>query len=310
MRRLKLEFLVLLAGELTLSACGGFGHTTRSVVHALNNVHIGFESTIGKLKETTETRALNFADWRKLNVSNDIGEIRVVAGSEKPSLTITKRFYKPENLKFSLETRGDTLMVTGLVKPNFCNNCGIDLTFNIPTGLELHLQSDVGDIAVTGQINMLEAKTDIGTITAEHLGAATVHLQSDTGDVNLNDVQGAVKLESNIGEITVTNLRGSLDLHTDTGDVTAKNINLEPDSSNQLSSNIGTVRLEEFTAPNGIELIGDTNMGDLELGLNEFLVNQSGEFIEQHFTASRDGTHAAKVSLQTDTGTIVARVGN
>ena len=86
MRRLKLEFLVLLAGALTLSACGGFGHTTRSVVHALNNVHIGFESTIGKLKETTETRALNFADWRKLNVSNDIGEIRVVAGSEKPSL--------------------------------------------------------------------------------------------------------------------------------------------------------------------------------------------------------------------------------
>jgi hypothetical protein len=308
MRRFKLEIVVLLAGAtLALSSCHGSARAVHSLSQAFNNVHIGFGSTTGRLKETTETRALTINDWQKLNVSNEVGEIRVVAGSEKPSLRITKRFYQPENLKFSLETRGDTLLVKGLVKANLCNNCGIDLTFNIPAGLEVQLQSDVGEVAATGQMRSLEIKTEVGAIHAHHLGESSANLHSDTGDIRLDHTRGEVKLETSIGEIVVSDVQGSLNLTTDTGNVTAKNISLEPDSRNFMTSNVGMLKLEEFTSPGGLQLEGQTSIGDLELGLNGFSVHQSGELTEHQFSASRVGTRPAMVKLQTDTGLIVAR---
>jgi hypothetical protein len=132
-------------------------------------------------------------------------------------------------------------------------------------------------------------------------------MQSDTGDLTLNDVEGAVALESSIAAINVNHVRGSLNLHSDTGDVTAKNIIFQPNSSSQLRTDIGTVRLENFSAPDGIKLEGQTSIGELSLGLNGFTLRQTGELMEHQFTASRAGQNAAKVHFQTDTGSIVAR---
>jgi hypothetical protein len=346
MRGFKIEFVILVLGAVVaISACNGILHATKATARALGHVGTQMLSRSGAVKETTETRPLEIGDWRKLNVQNDVGEIRVIAGSKTPSITITKRFHKPENLDFKLETRGDTLNIIGKIKPNTCQNCSIDLTLNVPENLEITLQTDVGDVDVAGLLRSLEAKADVGKVSAKNLGTATIHLQTDTGDIELNNAQGNIKLEANVGAVTaehlgksevkmqsdtgnltlndvegvvfletsiaainVSHVRGSLNLHSDTGDVTAKNIILEPDSSSQLSADIGMVKLEEFSASDGIELEGQTNIGDLSLGLDGFTIKQEGEMLEQRFTASRVGAHPAKVHFRADTGSIVARV--
>jgi Putative adhesin len=346
MRGFKIEFLILVCGALVaISACNGILHATKATVRTLGHVGAQVFSKSGSIKETVETRILKGGDWQKLNVQNDVGKIRVVAGSKTPSITITKRFHKPENLEFKLETRGDTLIINGKIKTNPCTDCSIDLTLNVPENLEVQLHTDVGDVDVAGLLRSLEAKADVGKVSAKNLGTAIIHLQTDTGDIELNNAQGKIKLEANVGTVTaehlgksqlkmqsdtgdltlndvegavvletsiaaikVSHVRGSLNLHSDTGDVTAKNITFKPGSSSQLSADIGTVRLEEFSASDGIELEGQTNIGDLDLGLNGFVVNQTGELLEHHFTATRAGQNTAKVHVQTDTGSIVARV--
>jgi DUF4097 and DUF4098 domain-containing protein YvlB len=345
MRGFKIEFLILALGAaVAISACNGILHATQGTVRTLG--HVGSQMLVrsGAIKETTETKTLERGDWRKLNVQNDVGEIRVVAGGKTPSITITKRFHKSENLEFKLEIKGDTLFIIGKIKPTQCNNCSIDLTLNVPENLEVQLQTDVGDVDVAGLVQSLKVKADVGkvsaknlgtasidlqtdtgdielnnsqgnikletsvgAITAEHLGKAQVNMRSDTGDLTLNDAQGAVILESSIASINVNHLKGSLDLHSDTGDVSAKNIIFQSGSSNQLKTDIGTVRLENFSAPDGIKLEGQTSIGDLSLDLNGFTVSQTGELLEHHFTASRAGQDSAKVHFQTETGSIVAR---
>ncbi len=345
MRGFKIELLILACGAvIAFSACNGILHATKATALALGHVGAKVFSKSGSTIEKVETRTLEIGDWHKLNVKNEVGEIRVVAGGKTPSLTVIKRFHKPENLEFKLETRDNTLFIVGKIKPNLCNNCSMDLTLNVPENLEIQLQTDVGDINVEGLTGSLDAKTDIGQINAKHLGACTVQLQSDTGDItlidahgeinlrssignisteqlgkskvkiyadtgdlSLSDVEGAVVLETNIGVIDASNVRGSLNLSTDTGDINAKNIRLEPSSSNQLSTSMGTLRLEDFSAPAGIELEGKTSLGDLKLGLNGFSVKQTGELLEHQFSAARAGERPAKVHFQADTGSIVAR---
>jgi Putative adhesin len=346
MRGFKTEFLILVCGAaLAFSACNGILHATQATVRTLDHVGTQLLTKSGSIKETTETKTLERGDWQKLNIQNEVGEIHIVTGSKTPNLTITKRFVHPENLELKLETRGDTLFIVGKIKPNQCNNCSIDLTLNVPENLEIQLQTDVGDITVAGLLRSLDAKTDIGKIIAKHLGAASVHLQSDTGDIDLSDahgeinlrssigrisadqlgnsqvkmyadtgdltlsdVEGAIVLETNIGSIDASDIRGGLNLNTDTGDINAKNVTFEPNSSNQLGTNLGTVTLEDFNAPGGIELEGQTNLGELELGLTGFTLNQTGKLLEHQFSASRAGQNTAKVHFQTDTGSIVVRV--
>jgi Putative adhesin len=345
MRGFKIEFLILVCGALVaISACNGILHATKATVRTLDHVGAQVFSKSGSINQTVETKTLERGDWRALNVQNDVGEIRVVAGGKTPSITITKRFLKPENLEFKLEIKANTLFVIGRIKPKQCNNCSIDLTLNVPENLEIRLQTDVGSIEVAGLLNSLQAKADVGKVSAKNLGTATVHLQtdtgdielsnargnikletnvgaitaerlnesqvnmrSDTGDLTLNDAQGAVVLESSIAAIKVSHVRGSLNLQSDTGDISAKNIIFEPSSSNQLRTDIGTIRLEEFSALGGIELEGQTSIGSLSLALNGFKVNQTGELTEHQFTASRTGQNPAKVHFQTDSGSIVAR---
>ncbi len=345
MRGFKIEFLILACGALVaVSACNGILHASKATALALGQVGAKVFLQSGPIKETVETKTLEPGDWHKLNVKNEVGKIRVVSGGKTPSLTITKRFHKPENLAFKLETANDTLWLTGKIKTKICNGCGIDITLNIPQDLEVQLQTDVGDVTVAGLLRSLdvttsvgdiearnlgtatvhlqtdtgnidlkdaqgsiELKTDIGTITAQRLGKSQVNMQADTGDLNLTDVEGAVVLETNMGSIQTNNIRGSLNLKTDTGDVGAKNILLEPDSSNTLGTNLGTLTLEDFSASDGIELEGQTSIGELSLQLNGFVVNQTGELTEHQFTATQTGQHPAKVHLQTDAGTIEAR---
>jgi hypothetical protein len=345
MRGFKIELLILACGALVaISACNGILHATKATAVALGHVGATVFSKSAATKETVETRTLECADWHKLNVQNEVGEIRVIAGGKTPSITITKRFHKPENLEFKLETRGDTLFVIGKIKPKQCNHCSIDLILNIPENLEVQIQTDVGDVEVAGLLQSLQAKADVGKVSAKNLGTASIHLQTDTGDIELCNTQGNIKLETNVGAITaehlgtsqvkmrsetgdltlndaqgevalessiaainVSHVRGSLNLHSDTGDVTAKNIIFQPNSSSQLRTDIGTLRLEEFSASGGIELKGQTNIGDLSLGLNGFTLSQTGELLEHQFRASRAGPNSAKVHFQTDTGSIVAR---
>lgn len=304
----KFEVMILVMSMATLTSCSGFVHATRSVAHTVSSLAGQIGTNTGKLKTTTETRTLKLADWRTLKVNNEIGEIRVMVSPGKPSVTITKRFYKPENLTFLLENRSQSLMIEGQVKNKKCYKCGIDLTFKIPENLAVEIQNNIGNVFVTGQTKFLNASANIGDLIVQNLGTSDANLHSNTGDIDLQNAQGKIDLQTNIGDITVNDLTGSLNLHTNTGDVSAKNIQLEPNSDNNLTSNMGTVHLERFNAIDGIKIEGSTNMGDLELQLTGFQVTEEAEVVQHQFTAFKVGARPAKVNLETNMGTIHAQV--
>jgi Putative adhesin len=206
-RGFKIELLILACGAVVaISACNGILHATKATVRSLGHVGAQVFSRSGSIKETVETRSLERGDWNKLNVQNDVGEIRVIAGGKTPNITITKRFHKPENLDFKLEIKGDTLFMIGKIKLKQCNNCSIDLILNVPENLKVQLQTDVGDVTVAGLVQSLQAKADVGKVSAKNLGTASIHLQTDTGDIELNNAQGNIKLETNVGAITAERL--------------------------------------------------------------------------------------------------------
>ncbi|MFE9465020.1 DUF4097 domain-containing protein [Streptomyces virginiae] len=131
-----------------------------------------------------------------------------VTGTRAGSIEITPGAGPGVTVRRTVHYRGDTAPTPGhqvsggvLTFTNGCStSCYIDYRLEVPASAKVTLESDSGDITVTG--------------------VAAAEVEADSGDVRAEDIAGPLKIRTTSGEITATGLAGpATSVRSDSGDV-------------------------------------------------------------------------------------------
>ncbi len=116
--------------------------------------------------------------------------------------------------------QGNTISVGG---PAF-NRRWIDSSFQIrvPVEFNCEVETEGGDLSVTGINGTVEASTGGGDIDLSHVGGL-VHAKTGGGDVDIDNTKQEVTAETGGGDIDVSNSGGSVNVSSGGGDITIDN---------------------------------------------------------------------------------------
>jgi DUF4097 and DUF4098 domain-containing protein YvlB len=151
---------------------------------------------------------------------------------------------------------------------------------------EIRVKSNIGSIQLAEiQADRLIAQADTGKIALDSFQGKSLDLQTDTGSITVNKAQGNVRLKTDTGSIdaSLQQISDTVDAQTDTGSVRLTFASAPTSASFSLSSDIGRV---SFSVPGAVV---DTK--------------------EKHNVKATIGAGAAKVRVQTDTGSIDVGTG-
>ncbi len=167
--------------------------------------------------ERVETRHFSVNEHPHIVVNNEIGTIHIKANSKSNIVTFqtkrrSRRFGKASNeswvsyeqLKEGNEIRAD---VERVYSPGTSLPQSIDFNITLPHNADLELQTDVGDIWVTGINGQLSLQCDIGSIYVKQ-GTLTGNsvLKTNLGSVNFHeaiDPSGSYQLATETGSVYV-----------------------------------------------------------------------------------------------------------
>ncbi|MGW2038450.1 DUF4097 family beta strand repeat-containing protein [Streptomyces virginiae] len=130
-----------------------------------------------------------------------------VTGTRAGSIEITPGTGPGVTVRRTVHYRGDTAPTPGqqvsggvLTFTNGCSaNCSIDYRLEVPASAKVTLESDSGDITVTG--------------------VAAAEVEADSGDVRAEGITGPLKISTSSGGITATGLSGpDTSVRSDSGD--------------------------------------------------------------------------------------------
>jgi hypothetical protein len=208
--------------------------------------------------ERVETRHFSVDEHPHIVVNNEIGTIRIKANSKSNAVTFQtkrhrKRFGKTANaswvsyeqLKQGNEIRAD---VERVYSPGTSLPQSIDFNITLPHNADLELQTDVGDIWVTGINGQLSLQCDIGSIYVKQgmLFGNSV-LKTNLGSVNFHeaiDPTGSYQLATETGSVYVIlpdDTPFELDANTQFGNITTvvPDMKMAYRSSNEVHGDAG-----------------------------------------------------------------------
>lgn len=114
-----------------------------------------------------------------------------------------------EGSTFNIETKGG-------------RNTGADYTLRVPAGGSVEVQSEAGDVDVTGFSGNVDVRADAGDVTIKEVGGS-VGVEAPQGDVDIEGVStdtGEANLEVGTGDVTLRDLVvGTLEAGVEAGDV-------------------------------------------------------------------------------------------
>ena len=102
-------------------------------------------------------------------------------------------------------------------------NTGADYTLRVPTGGSVEVESEVGDVEVSGISGNVTVVAEAGDVRVREVGG-DVKVEAPRGDVNVGDVNtdtGSANLEVGVGDVSFEDLiLGTLEARVEAGDVT------------------------------------------------------------------------------------------
>ena len=242
------------------------------------DIHFGDFGGFGRVEfERTEQLSASIGAGATLTAETQVGSITVTGGDvSECSVTaeITAKAPTQEKanelaqaVKIELESEGDDLRlhVEKLAKKRRCS-IGVSFDIAIPPQVNLHLESDVGDIEVTNINGVIYATTDVGEITCVEV-EGDVELEVDVGDVTVEYCDGAestfsARLETDVGRIRFAgpaNLSASVDASTNVGSIETR---LPLTVTGQIGKSVhGTIGKGEAKANVRLR----TNVGSIEI---------------------------------------------
>jgi Putative adhesin len=191
----------------------------------------GYTSTL------TETRHFTVTTAPTVVINNDIGNIRVQAGSTGSDVTIQAFKYAgfggnmndvQVNYNQSSNANTITVNVNRSTNFNFFNSPKVDFEVTVPGTAALELKTNTGSIDVSGVSGRMSLTSNTGSVDVRN-GALTSSsiLSSNTGSISFNgsiDKTGAYQFTTNTGSVNVTLPASSVfhvDATTDTGSITS-----------------------------------------------------------------------------------------
>jgi DUF4097 and DUF4098 domain-containing protein YvlB len=102
-------------------------------------------------------------------------------------------------------------------------NTGADYTLRVPTGSSVEVESEAGDVEVSGISGNVTVGAEAGDVTLRDVGG-DVKVEAPRGDVSVGDVNtdtGSANLEAGVGDVSLEDLiLGTLETNVEAGDVT------------------------------------------------------------------------------------------
>jgi DUF4097 and DUF4098 domain-containing protein YvlB len=154
----------------------------------------------------------------------------------------------------------------------------IDVTVDLPTGSQLAVDSDLGNISAEGELGECRVKTAMGNIRLDRTGAlqastafgslAVDHvggladLHSGSGAIRVGSIDGAAVVKNGNGDTTIGDVTGDLRVKASNGDVTVGRAR----ASAVAKSANGDVRIAEVARGT---VVVETAAGNLEVGVRE-----------------------------------------
>ena len=102
-------------------------------------------------------------------------------------------------------------------------NTGADYSLRVPTGSSVEVESEAGDVEVSGISGNVTVGAEAGDVTVRDVGG-DVKVEAPRGDVSVGDVNtdtGSANLEAGVGDVSLEDLiLGTLETSVEAGDVT------------------------------------------------------------------------------------------
>jgi DUF4097 and DUF4098 domain-containing protein YvlB len=102
-------------------------------------------------------------------------------------------------------------------------NTGADYRLRVPTGSSVEVESEAGDVEVSGISGNVTVGAEAGDVTVTDVGG-DVKIEAPRGDVSVGDVNtdtGSANLEAGVGDVSLEDLiLGTLEASVEAGDVT------------------------------------------------------------------------------------------
>ena len=178
--------------------------------------------------------AIDASGARLVRVEQGNGNLRVVGvdGLDAVRVQGTARASRRgavDDVKLQLRRDGDQVVVRGVVPSGGRSWFGghvarsLELTVQVPAGLEADVAAGTGDLEVEG-VSALRARDGSGDLGIANV-RGPVRVQDGSGDLELHDVGGDVWLEDGSGDVRLRQVRGSLVVGADgSGELSAEGV--------------------------------------------------------------------------------------
>ncbi|MEV6984346.1 DUF4097 family beta strand repeat-containing protein [Sphaerisporangium sp. NPDC051017] len=176
----------------------------------------GLRNIAGPSEQAVQTYDVT-GDVGALRVDSDSGAI-VVTGSERSGVRVTETLHwKSTKPATSHPLRDGTLTLDHECHGDW--GCDIDYKIEIPSGVDVRLETGSGDITLRSVTGKLEAKTGSGIIDGRGLGAARAVAETGSGNVELRfaTVPENVEVDTGSGDGVVHVPQESYHVTLDTG---------------------------------------------------------------------------------------------
>ena len=206
---------------------------------------------------------------RTLRITTDAGSVKIRAAAQ-PNITyvLKKRVYNCvsdsdaqkylSQFKITAWQQGDSAVLRGQCE--FCGNRkhgSMDFDIVVPKDTALvNINTEGGDISVTGISGRMEAETGGGNIQADEVGGL-VRVTSGGGNIDIGRTGGDLRLETGGGNVRVLSAKGRIDAQSGGG-----NITIDSGQGMALETGGGTINISNA---NG-DLRATTGGGNITVG--------------------------------------------
>ncbi|MBD3287023.1 hypothetical protein GF338_11885 [candidate division WOR-3 bacterium] len=172
------------------------------VLTAVVLIILGLSGMVCEKQEAEETREYTAADYHKVTISCDNGEITADAeAGEDIIVKFTKKGEDLSEIKITEDVDGVNLTITIDVPVTPLGySCDVDLT--LPEDIEVVLETLNGNVTVLGHQNSITLHSTSGNINATNI-SGEADLSSENGDINIEDHIGDIDAMTNNGSVDI-----------------------------------------------------------------------------------------------------------
>jgi hypothetical protein len=230
-------------------------------------------------------------------------ETQLEAGREGDAFAVRVRYPQGPALRISFFE-----LFSGLDTPRV----QMDLTLEVPAGIEVELRSSSGDLRTADLAGAQRLATTSGDIVVES-ASGPLQANATSGDIEASAV-GLARLRSVSGDVTVKGATRPVRVNTTSGDIEVS----EAADSLRLDSVSGDIQVEGAAGPLSIgttsgevhasrvvgPLVASSSSGDLELGTAAGFTRAELSSVSGDVTLDVPKTFGGAVELQTSSGTL------